>query len=259
MTLRWWTLALLLSPGVVLAENPLSGPRVYVSKEGLRAVVATLKGDQCVLMVDGTKTEFDGLVLDCRAERVDAQTTYFVTRRGREERAMRSKGDGALQLSGWSNPLDFSDAESKKENLEALWAKHQAQAASGQLAVITKFDRAAEAAAASKEVASETEKVNQRCGTRLTVTLDWSSAPDENFKSTRPQEGCLRMMSTMGEMCERWKVVRSTFAERLSEVRCTFGDREPAFTLEGKTLTLSSNHETVSVSGAFDRYIREAL
>ena len=90
--------ALLLGSGIALAEHPLSNPKVYLSKEGFRAVVAQVKAptpDRCVLMVSGPGGELDGLVLDCRAERLDSQFTYFIIRKGRERAALRTQGDGS--------------------------------------------------------------------------------------------------------------------------------------------------------------------
>lgn len=252
--------ALLLASGIALAEHPLSNPRVYLSQEGFRAVVAQVKAptpDRCVLMVTGAGGELDGLVLDCRAERKDSQFTYFIIRRGRERAAMRTQGDGSAGVGSGAGPLQYSEADSKKENLEVLWAKHEAQAA--QLAAITRFDRPAEAAATAREVTAATAPLNGECGTKLTFTLDWSAAPDEVFKDSQPQQGCLKAIALMKEMCQGWRVARSTFAEKLTEVRCTFGLREPAFTLSGGTLTIATNHLTVTMPGALEQYLKEAL
>jgi hypothetical protein len=261
--MKWFPVALLLGSGAALAEHPLSDLKVYTSGENVRAVVALVKeSDKCVLMVTGTRTELNGLVLDCRAERMDAQTTYFVIRRGREERAMRTHGDGRAGLAGLPTPFQYSEVETKKENAEALWARHQAQLAAGQLAALTKFDRAAEVAEAAKELATAAEPLNRACGTKLAFKFDWSAASDEVFKSTRAHEGCLKLINTMQDMCGRWKVVRSTFLEKVGEVRCTYKTqpgRESVFTLEGKTLTLSSNEEMTSVPGEFEDWVQEAM
>lgn len=250
--------ALLLTSGLARAEHPLSNAKVYLGPEGLRVVVAMVKGDQCVLQVLGAQGPFDGLVLDCTAVREDVQTKHFITVRGRRQLAFKTDGQGRAGLSEATGLLTFSDADSKKENLEALWAKHQAQTA--QLAAVAKFDRPAEAAAAAKRVKDATEPLNRACGTNLTFTLDWSAASDEVFKSTRPEDGCLKVITSMTEMCGRWKVARSTFGEKLAEVRCTFAEgRDPVTTLEGKTVTMGSNHLTVSLPGAFDKWLVEVL
>lgn len=247
-----------LAAGVALAQAPLTNPRVYLDKDGHRATVASVSGtqDRCVLAIRGIAGELDGLVLDCRAERVEPQVTYFITRRGREERAMRTYGDGSAQL-GLPGAFTFSEAETKKEDLAALWSKHQAQAA--QLAALAKFDRPGEVAAIAKEVNTAVEPLNRACGTQLAVTVDWSAAPDEVFKATRPQDGCLKVITVMQEWCGHWKVVRSTFTEKLATLRCTFGEEDPRFSLEGKSLVMSSNQLTVRLPGAFETWAKEAL
>jgi hypothetical protein len=250
--------ALLLASGLALAEHPLSNAKVYVGSEGLRVVVATVKGDACVLQVTGLPGGlYDGLVQDCTVEHADLQMRHFVTIHGRKKLALKTDGQGA-GLTENLGALSFSEAESKKENLEALWAKHQAQAA--QLAAIVKFDRAAEAAESAKKVKDAAEPMNRTCGTNLALTLDWSGAPDEKFKLTRPEDSCLKIIESMTDMCRRWKIVRSTFAEKLTEVRCTYSDaHDPVMSIEGKVVTMGSNEWAVTLPGAFDQFLKEVL
>ena len=250
--------ALLLASGLAWAEHPLSNPRVYVGPEGLRVVVAMAKSDACVLQVLGTRGPLDGLVFDCTVERADLQTKHFITLRGRKKLALKADGQGTAGVSEATGLLSFSDTETKKENLEALWAKHQSQAA--QLAALAKFDRAAESAELARRVKDATEPLNRACGTKIAFTLDWSAATDELFQASRPEESCLKVISAMTEMCGRYKVARSTFAEKLTEVRCTFAeDREPVMTLEGTKATIGTNNWTVSLPGAWDKWIVEVL
>lgn len=249
--------ALLLASGLALAENPLNNAKVYVGNEGLRVVVALVKPDTCVFQITGVQGPYDGLVQDCTVERADFQARHFVVLHGRKKLALKTDGQGA-GLTEVLGLLTFSDAETKKENLEALWAKHQAQAA--QLAALVKFDRAAEAAELAKKVKDASEPLNRTCGTNLNFTLDWSAAPDEMFKSARPDDGCLKIIESMTDMCRKWKVVRTTVAEKVSEVRCTFSaERDPVMSLEGKTITMGNNDWAVKLPGAFDDWLKEVL
>ncbi len=260
--MRFLALTLLVGSGAAIAEHPLSSPKVYLGKDGLRVVTAAVKApsnDRCVMLMTGPPGELEGLVLDCRAERQDAQTTYWIVRKGRELRAMRATGDGFAGL-GMPTQLEFSDGESKKENLEALWARHQAQVASGQLAAFTRFDRQGEELAASQELATASEPLQRACESKLPFTLDWSAASDEIFKSTRANVDCLRAIEVMKEMCLRWKIVRSTFKEKLTEVRCTFdGAKAPRLSVTATTLNVGTNQFTASLPGELDRFLRESL
>jgi hypothetical protein len=253
--------ALLITSSLALAEHPLSNPRVFVSTEGFRVVVATVKGNPntCVLQLTGLRTELDGLVLDCTEERPDSQSRYSIVIRGRKRLALKTDGRGAAGLSETTGLLSYDEGQTKKEDLDALWARHQAQVAAGQLAAITKFDRAAEVAAITKTVNAAAEPIEGACGAKVPVTVDWAAASDEVFKSARAADGCLKVVELMAKMCGRWKVVRQTFAERIGELRCTYGADRPAFTIEGKTLTMASNENTVSLPGAFDSWVRDAL
>jgi hypothetical protein len=217
-----------------------------------------VKPDTCVFQITGMQGLYDGLVQDCTVERADFQTKHFVTIHGRKKLALKADGQGSAGLTETLGLLNFNEAETKKENLDALWAKHQSQAA--QLAALVKFDRAEEIAEQAKKVKAASEPLNRTCGTNLTFTVDWSAAPDEMFKSARPEDGCLKIIESMTEMCRRWKVVRSAFAEKVSEVRCTYSDtRDPVMSLQGKTITMGNNDWAVSLPGAFDEWLKEAL
>lgn len=259
MRLRSLAFALLLGSAAAEAAHPLSNAKVYVTRDGWRAVTASAGGERCVVMVSGPQGPLEGLVLDCRAVREDDRTNYFVIIRGREELALRTEGTGRASLSRTQGQFEYSDAESKKEDLAALWATHQAQEAAGKLAAVSGFDRPKETAALAREVADAVEPLNRACATKLTFTLDLAVAPDEVISAGRPHRGCLEAIEVMKDLC-RWKAARAAFAEKLGEVRCTFGaSSEPRFTLTGKSLVVTSTHETVSLPGSLDRYLKEAL
>lgn len=253
--------ALLVCSGAALADHPLSKPKVYLGKEGLRGVVAELKSqaDRCVVQVTGVSSALEGLVLDCRVVRRDARVGYYVLLRGRERMALGTNGEGAAGLTDVVGLLAYDEAETRKLDLAALWALHEQQVTAGKLEAVSRFDRVQEDAAIAKEVNAAVEPLNKACGTTMRVVVDWSNAPEELFKAAHPETNCIKMVVLMQGMCARWKVVRSTLAQKVSELRCTFGEAKPQFKLEGKTITASSNHETVSLPGAFDFWLQEAL
>ena len=253
--------ALLLVSGLALAEHPLLNHRVFVSLEGFRAVVASVKGtaNGCVLQVTGPGGELDGLVLDCTTVSRDTTTRYSTSIQGRERLIFKTDGQGAAGLAESTGLLSYSEAETRKEDLAALWARHQAQIASGQLAAISKFDRVAEVAALTKTIDAAAEPVTRACGSKMKVTLDWALASDEVFKQARPANGCLKVLELMEQMCSRWKIVRTTFSERFGSFRCIYGSDQATFSLEGTSLTMSSSQDTVNLPGGFDHWVRDAL
>jgi hypothetical protein len=259
---RLLTCMLVFGAGLALAQHPLSLPKVYLTQDGARAVTAVVKAktdDRCLLMLTGPFGELDGLVLEARCDREDAQTTYLSMIRGRETKLFRTPGDGTGTLGSSAGKLQYSEPETNKLDLAALWAKHQAQVTSGQLAALSGFDRAAEVASQAKDLADAAEPLNRACGTKLVFTLDWSNAPDDIFKATQPQASCLKIIRSIQEMCEQWKVARTTIAQSLTEVRCTYGEDKPTFTLAGTIVTMTSAEWTVSLPGDFERWIKEAL
>ncbi len=258
MRVRALAFALLWS-AAAFADQPLTDAKVYLSGDGVRAVTASAGGERCVLMVSGLEGELDGLVLDCRVRREDGRTSYLVRFHGSEQLALRSEVTGKASLARGEAVLEYSDAESKKEGLAALWAKHQSQQAAGKLAAASEFDRAKEVALRSRELADLMEPLNRACGTKFTVTIDFSAIADEAMISSRAHQGCRLAIETIEGLC-KWKIARATFAEKLSELRCTLGDaRDPAFTLSGKSLVVTYSPETVSMEGSLDRYLKEAL
>ena len=255
---RLLSFALLLGAGLAVAEHPLSDPKVYLTKEGIRAVVAQVKGadDKGVLLVSAPQSELDGLVLDCRVERLQYWVNYFVVRRGREFLAFQEDGPRKGSLGSTARGLEYSEPETKKVDLEALWARHGQQ--SGQLATFSRFDRAAEAAVGAKELATRVAPVNRACGTQLKFISDWSAASDEVFKSTDGHSDCIAAAEFMGHLCEQYRVVRLTFAQKLTEVRCTYAEGKQTFNLAGTTLTMTSNKRNSLPEGLWD-FLKEAL
>lgn len=238
--------------GTALAAHPLVDPKVYVGKDGARAVVAWLKpvsDDRCVVLVTGSPADFSGLVLDCTVSSNSSDDTmFFVTRKGRRREVLTTRRDGTAVTTGRRGFLEltYDDVASQKLDLEALWQKHQAQ--SPELKEYTRFDRAAEVSDGRERLAAATTSLNQACGGRLTASADWSKASDEAFKSAPFFGACVAALDQMRMLCQGWRSARAWIPAQVTTVRCLYGPQANDVTAEfdGTTLVITSSESSFS-------------
>jgi hypothetical protein len=262
----------LLTASLASAETPLINPKVYVGSDGLRATVALVKPaaqGRCVLLVTGSTLEIDSLALPCSVHVAASGgggrqwSTYKYVKRGRDQPALECPGDSNATLNGplgVSFKLAFSDDETKKLNLDKLWAQHQTQLASPEAIALARFDRAAEVAEGAALVAGQLAETNTACGTKLKATADWSAASEQVFKNAAYVDGCRTALVVLQSMCTKWKSARAAFAEKLTDLKCTYGVVKPAkASVSGKTLNIITSDDEFIDQNVLEAYLKEVL
>jgi hypothetical protein len=250
---RWPLAVAMFLAAVAQAEMPLTDAKVYVGTDGVRAVVALrkpLSEDTCLIELSGRASDLDDLVLPCRIVRTEGQrteqSTYYVDARLRARAELTAPGDGSATSRGRISQfrLTYDAAASKAVNLEAMWKRHQSQRADGSIGRLLDFDRASEVETDAKAFKASLELVNRGCGSHLSGKIDWSQAPDPLYVSRGARSDCEVLLGVLGQLCEGWKVARTTISAKVTAVECTFvKGASSAVTLKGSRLVMVSGEE----------------
>jgi hypothetical protein len=225
------------------AQAPVGAGKVYSSSEGERVSViplTPLEGNQALLYVEGTGSEFDGKVLPHEVQ-VNRDDTYYTTQRrgrgyttlyGRQRNGTRT---WRLSVPGRQDDLQVSYDEKRSEALkpEALYTLYKKQEAEGTLAKLMAFDRKAEEAGQEGSFAEGVKSFNAACGTSVAARIDWSTVPDELLKALSIHSFCGSPLTALERLCTS-ESVKKALADQVRQVDCRFGSELRLELKEGK-------------------------
>ncbi|CAM3754591.1 hypothetical protein G4177_13625 [Corallococcus sp. ZKHCc1 1396] len=251
------------------AAAPVEAGKVFVGPQGeLVAVVPLTPREQkkFLVRIQGTGSVLDGLVLPYTLKDWSSVGTsrlsYTTQWHGRNYSPLTLVGPRAeLHFPGGPGngvTVQYDEARSQKLKPEEVYAQHQQQTQSGQLAKLMAFDRKAEEAVHNTSYAEALQQMNTACATTVAGTIDWATVTEPLLKDANITRYCAFPLSALKAMCATSEEARRTVKARLQRMDCRFGaGLEPA--LQGDRFVWTTNTEASSQEKTATRYFKKNL
>ncbi|MBJ6762442.1 hypothetical protein JGU66_16855 [Myxococcaceae bacterium JPH2] len=217
-----------------LAGAPVEAGKVYVGSEGAAVTVVPLtprEGKKYLVRVEGTGSEFDGLVLPATVNDWSSSSSvrmnYVTQYHGRDYAVVVVSGSSTeLYVPGRrSNGIGVRYDAKRTESLKSddVYSQFQKLEKAGTLAKLMAFDRKAEMTRHDGEYAEKLKAMNASCGTQVAGTLDWSSVSDDLIKEYSISGFCEAPLASLRALCDISEEARRTVKAKVKQVDCRFG------------------------------------
>ncbi|RKH55685.1 hypothetical protein [Corallococcus aberystwythensis] len=256
-------------PARAAPPAPVEAGKVFVGPQGEQvAVVPLTPRDQkkFLLRIQGTGSVLDNLVLPYTVKDWSSQSTlrhnYTTQWHGKDYSPLIVVGKNTeLHFPGGPGngiAVQFDEARSQKLKPEEVYAQHQQQTQSGQLAKLMAFDRKAEEAVHDTTYAEALQALNTSCGTSAAGAIDWATVTEPVLKSQKIARYCVFPLTALKAMCDVSEEARGTVKARLQRFDCRFGAAlEPA--LQGDRFVWTTTPEASNQEKAATRYFKKHL
>lgn len=256
-------------PARAAAPAPVEAGKVFVGPQGEQvAVVPLTPRDQkkFLVRIQGTGSVLDNLVLPYVVKDWSSPGTlrqnYTTQWHGKDYSPVVVVGTRTeLYYPGRAGNgivVEYDEARSQKLKPEEVYAQHQQQTQSGQLAKLMAFDRKAEEAVHDTAYAEALQALNTACGTSVAGAIDWSTVTEPVLKAQNINKSCAYPLTALKSMCGVSEEARRTVKARLQRMDCRFGDAlEPA--LQGDRFVWTTTSEASSQEKAATRYFKKHL
>lgn len=223
--------------------------QVYKGPKGAQVAVVDAGEKQALVKVSGIETDADGLVLLCEVKPAGrGGKSYVTTYHGRAwtilaTRPGRWGGGEDVFLSPpgvRSMNVGYDEKASKALKPGTLLALHKRQGA--KLKAFATFNRKNEEAYQEKKLAEVVKRINQACGTSITVKLDWSKVTDELLKSYSIYGYCENNLDGLRRMCGK-DLGKQAVSARVKSVVCRFGTDKHKVRVKGSTVEFDMNKD----------------
>lgn len=216
-----------LSASSALAAAPVEAGKVFTGPEGEEVALVPLtprESNKFLVRIQGTGTEFDGLVLP--HESTDSGKSYSTERHGRGYTTLLMRGQrNELYVTGRRDgtPIKYDEARSQKLKAEDLYAQYQKQEKDGSLAKLMAFDRKGEMARHDSAYAEQLKALNTSCGAQVAGTIDWSTVSEELLKVYSISGYCESPLTSLARLCDVSEEAKRTVQAKVKQVDCRFG------------------------------------
>ncbi|RKG56354.1 hypothetical protein D7V80_40665 [Corallococcus sp. CA054B] len=256
-------------PARAAPPAPVEAGKVFVGPQGeLVAVVPLAPREQkkFLLRIQGTGSVLDNLVLPYTLKDWSSPSTlrhnYTTQWHGKDYSPLITVGKNTeLHFPGGPGngiAVQYDEARSQKLKPEEVYAQHQQQTQSGQLAKLMAFDRKAEETVHDTAYAEALQALNTTCGTSMAGAIDWTTIPEPVLKSQKIARYCASPLTALKALCEVSDEARTTVKARLKQMDCRFGATlEPA--LQGDRFVWTTNPEASQQEKAATRYFKKHL
>ncbi|WP_235685816.1 hypothetical protein [Corallococcus silvisoli] len=262
-------LAAVLGPLPVLAAAPVEPGKVFVGPQGEQVAVVPLaprEEKKFILRIQGTGSVLDTLVLPYTLKDWSSLSTqrhsYTTQWHGKDYSPLIIVGTRAeLHFPGGPGngvAVQYDEARSQKLKPEEVYAQHQQQTQSGQLAKLMAFDRKAEESVHDTAYAEVLQAMNTSCGTSVAGAIDWATISEPVLKAQDIARFCAFPLNALKAMCEVSEEARGAVKARLQHLDCRFGAAlEPA--LQGDRFVWTTSPEVSNQQKAATRYFKKQL
>ena len=246
--------------------------RVYKGSEFLKVAVVPISGHayaNFILEVQGSDGVADGLVWPVNIDKPSGQSVdkaYATMNRGESRWLMwhetSSYGGSQWKLTlpadkegvGWTRWGDEQrvslDLElGKTINADAIVLRFKNQSGDGTLAIRTEWNRKRRESRIEKDLSTKTEEVNNRCGTKLSSNVDWTSIDDETLKKISVTSYCGDGLEGIVRVCKENENV-SELLEGTETFKCQFAEDHGMSKKNGELIWKPSgtNHDKLATS-----------
>jgi hypothetical protein len=229
-------------------EQPLrvvQQARWFTGPDGMHVEVADFADGTSLVRVLGLESEITGKVFAYERVQNGDRLEYRTKLHGGDLYALVKERDGRWVAyvpgaqSGY--PLAYLEDKSASVDAAALQRTHREQTASGELAALQRFDRAAEQKHAEAQLATAAARTAEVCGKPLPSTVVWSSVTDAQLLDMSVAGYCESVLSGLARLCED-EVGKRFVAQRVGAVECRL-DGDDTLTLDAQRLRWSINFE----------------
>ncbi|RKH37863.1 hypothetical protein [Corallococcus llansteffanensis] len=251
------------------AAAPVEAGKVFVGPQGEQvALVPLLPREQkkFLVRIQGTGSVLDGLVLPYTVKDWSSlsisRLNYTTQWHGRNYSPLILVGP-RVELHFPGGPgngiaVQYDEARSQKLKPEEVYAQHQQQTQSGQLAKLMAFDRKAEEAVHDTAYAEALQAMNATCGASVAGSIDWATVTEAWLKDVNITRYCAFPLTALKTMCGTSEEARRTVKARLQHIDCRFGAAlEPS--LQGDRFVWTTSPEASSQEKAATRYFKKHL
>ncbi|RKI57431.1 hypothetical protein D7X55_27815 [Corallococcus sp. AB049A] len=256
-------------PALAAPPAPVEAGKVFVGPQGEQvAVVPVTPRDQkkFLLRIQGTGSVLDNLVLPYTLKDWSSPSTlrhnYTTQWHGKDYSPFIIVGKNAeLHFPGGPGngiAVQYDEARSQKLKPEEVYAQHQQQTQSGQLAKLMAFDRKAEETIHDTAYAEAIQALNTSCGTSVAGAIDWTTVTEPFLKAQKISRYCVFPLTALKSLCDVSEEARTTVKARVQQMDCRFGAAlEPA--LQGSRFVWTTTPEASNQEKAATRYFKKNL
>nr|WP_253899997.1 hypothetical protein [Corallococcus carmarthensis] len=256
-------------PARAAPPAPVEAGKVFVGPQGEQVAVVPLtprEQKKFLLRIQGTGSVLDNLVLPYTVNDWSSLSTlrqsYTTQWHGKDYSPLVVVGKNTeLHFPGGPGngiAVLFDEARSQKLKPEEVYAQHQQQTQSGQLAKLMAFDRKAEEAVHDTAYAEALQLMNTFCGTSAAGTIDWATITEPVLKAQNISRYCVFPLTALKAMCDVSEEARRTVKARIQHFDCRFGAAlEPA--LQGDRFVWTTTPEASNQEKAATRYFKKNL
>jgi hypothetical protein len=230
--------------GAAWAQNT---GKVYTADDGVEVVIVTTSDGKALVRVTGSGSELDGKVRqhdleDGGRNRVD----YRGRMKGRDYYTVRMR-DGQYTVNlpkRDSVKLKYAEDKTKALKVDQLMNEFQKQTKDGTLANMERFDRKATQAAQEAALKEEVASLNKKCGTQVSMSVDWAAINDEALLKYSVSSFCGNPLGEAARLCESAEG-KAFVTEKIKKASCTFKPTGPDMSLviDGGTLKWTTSGE----------------
>jgi len=219
--------------------------RWFGGPDGMHVEVLDFADSTALVRVLGVESELAGKVFAYQRVQNGDRLEYRTKLHGGDLYALVKERDGRWMayVPGAQNGYALTYLEDKTASVDgaALQRTHQEQTASGELAAMQRFDRAAEQKHAEDQLAESSARTGTQCGKPLPITVAWPSVTDAQLLEKSVSGYCESVMSGLGRLCEG-EVGKRFVAENVGAIECAL-DGNNQLSLTAQKLRWSINFD----------------
>lgn len=237
-------------------ENPsslISKAKLLKGEDDVKVEVLELtSGEDALVKVQGTRSQFEGLVVEAKivdnANRISYQTqvhgrTWNVVVRDKKRSTWRSYL-GAGYRDGVR--LTLVEDGGKDVDVVAMYRQYEDQKHDGRLDKLARFDRKDEEGDEMKDLTDEVKRMNEACESDVSVSVAWNTIDDDTLKSLSISSYCSGPADALRYMCKH-KPAREFVKNSVKKIACRYG-KASKVAIKGGTLTWTTSKKSVNMT-----------
>lgn len=221
----------------------------FSSSDGVEAIVLQSRFGNTYLQLKGINKEIDGIVFKVSQSGNWGERIFKTTLFGSRYTLMTMKGQTYKVhdpfKSEWKT-VSVDDALSGHDKVSSIVTLHEKQKKDGTLKKIESFNREIRQKILENSLAAESKRIENDCGFKAKVVIDWKTIKDENFSKAPSPGSCFSASQGLRSLCsgEPMPISKKNLS-KIKQITCKISDRNK-ITLKGSDLQFEFNKELVN-------------
>lgn len=221
----------------------------YRSSDGVSAVLMVSRFGNAYLQLNGIHKDIDNLVMEVSERGHWGEKSYKTTLFGSRYTIMTKDGNTTKVFNPFKDDwimVTDDEALSGYEKTKSLVSLHETQKKDGLLKKAKSFNRPIRQKFYDNNLKSESKRIEDDCGFKTNITIDWKTVKDENFTKTPSPGSCLTAAMGLRTLCSGHPMtISKKKLAKIKKITCKISDKN-RYTLKGRELIFEYNNELVN-------------